>query len=120
MSGPITTVQSHQTGFSFRLFEKVEINLDGSFFRGQSTTERRGSVSPSYLPNTRETRVVVLLHELGHLVKTPDRRWVLADDGDDPVLSLQNTEQIISVCRPQIDSLARLTTQQELEMTLAP
>jgi hypothetical protein len=117
MSGQITTVQSNATGFAFRLFDKAELNLAGSFFRNRSATDKRFSISPIYAANTRETRVVVLLHELGHLVKTPDRRWVLADDGDNPVLSLKNTEQIISVCRKEIDSLSAFTPAQEFAMT---
>ena len=117
MSGQITTVQSNATGFSFRLFEKAELNLVGSFFRTRYP-DRKFSISPVYAPNTRQTRVVVLLHELGHLVKTPDRRWVLADDGDNPGLSLRNTEQIVSVCRNDIDKLSSLTPAQELALTL--
>lgn len=119
MSGPITTVQSNATGFSFRLFEKVELNLAGSFFRTRGS-DRKFSISPTYAPNTRQTRVVVLLHELGHLVKTADRRWVLADDGNNPGLSLRNTEQIVSVCRNDIDRLSSLTPAQELALMLPP
>lgn len=119
MSGPITTVQSNATGFSFRLFEKAELNLAGSFFRNRGL-DRKLSISPLYAPNTRQTRVVVLLHELGHLVKTADRRWVLEDDGNDPGLSLRNTEKIVSVCRNDIDRLSSLTPAQELALTLPP
>jgi hypothetical protein len=117
MSGPITTVQSNATGFSFRLFEKVELNLAGSFFRNRGS-DRKFSISPIYAPNTRQTRVVVLLHELGHLVKTADQRWLLADDGNNPGLSLRNTEHIVSVCRNDIDRLSSLTPAQELALTL--
>lgn len=119
MSGRITTVQSNATGFSFRLFEKAELNLSGSFFKNRGT-DRKFSISPVYAPNTRQTRVVVLLHELGHLVKTADRRWILADDGNDPALSLRNTEKIVSVCRNDIDRLSSLTPAQELALTLPP
>ena len=117
MSGRITTVQSNATGFSFRLFEKAELNLSGSFFKARGS-DRKFSISPIYAPNTRQTRGVVLLHELGHLVTTADRRWVLADDGDNPGLSLRNTEKIVSVCRNEIDQLSRLTPAQELALTL--
>ena len=119
MSGPITTVQSNLTGFSFRLFQKAELNLAGSFFRNRGS-DRKFSISPLYAPNTRQTRVVVLLHELGHLVKTADQRWLLADDGNNPSLSLRNTEQIVSVCRNEIDRLSSMTPAQELALTLPP
>ena len=115
MSGDITTFQSQATGFTFRMFKNAEVNLSGSFFR----TNHRGSVSSVYLPNTRETRVVVLLHELGHLVKTPDKRWVLADDGKDLGISLDNTEKVVSACREQIDSLSKLSLAQELELAMS-
>jgi hypothetical protein len=101
------------------LFEKVELNLAGSFFKNRGL-DRKFSISPVYAPNTRQTRVVVLLHELGHLVRAPDRRWVLADDGDNPGLSLRNTGQIVSVCRNDIDRLSSLTPAQELALTLPP
>jgi len=119
MSGTTTTYQSNRTGFSFRLFDKAEINLASSFFRSNMNSERLASVTPVFRPNTRETRVVVILHELGHLVKTPDNRWVLPDDGADPLVSLENTERVVAVCRQQIESLSRMTHAQELEMALS-
>jgi len=117
MSGATTTVQSYATGFTFRLFDKVELNMAGSFFRSPAPTERYVSITSEYAPNTRETRVVVFLHELGHLIKRPDKQWVLSDDGDDSRLSRDNTERVISACKQQIASLAGLTAEQELEMT---
>ena len=120
MSGNITTVQSNMTGFAFRLFEKAELNLAGSFFRERGISDKRFSISPIYAPNTRQTRVVVLLQELGHLVKTADKRWLLPDDGNNPTLSLRNTEQIVSVCRNDIDKLANLTAEQELSLAQPP
>jgi len=114
MSGRITTVQSNRTGFSFRLFEKAEINLASSFFRSNANS----FVVSNFQPNTRETRVVVLLHELGHLVKSPENRWVLPDDGTDRSLSLENTRQVVSVCREQIESLSKQSTEQQLASAL--
>jgi hypothetical protein len=112
MSGETTTIQSQATGFSFRIFEKAEVNLGGSFF--QNTPH--SFVTSSFRPNTRETRVVVLLHELGHLVKASGNRWVLPDDGGNISLSLKNTEQVVSVCKQQIESLSKLTASQQLAM----
>jgi len=60
--------------------------------------------------------MVVFLHELGHLVRGADNKWVLADDGNDATQSLDNTERVISACREQITSLAGLTAAQELQM----
>jgi hypothetical protein len=119
MSGATTMIQSQATGFTFRLFDKVELNMAGSFFRTPAPTERYSSITREFPPNSRETRVVVFLHELGHLVRTRDGQWVLSDDGDDPIRSLQNTDRVVSACKQQIASLAGLTAEQELEMTSA-
>ncbi len=102
MSGRTANVASHMTGFAFRAFEKAEVNLEGSFFRSG-----RSFVVNEFQPNTRETRVVVLLHELGHMVKNAENRWVLPDDGDSPSLSLQNSQLVVSVCRDEIKALSR-------------
>ena len=112
MSGDVTTFQSHATGFTFRQFEKAEVNLSGSFFRNTS----QGAITISFPPNTRETRAVVLLHELGHLIKSREG-WVLPDDGGDQSLSLRNSERVVSICKRQIDSLSKLTPEQELGLT---
>ena len=114
MSGDVTTFQSQATGFSFRMFKKVEVNLGGSFFRNNG----RGSVTTIFPGNSRETRVVVLLHELGHLVKNSSKQWVLPDDGDSNALSLANTDKVITVCRQEIDSLSKVSVAEELEMIL--
>ena len=115
MSGDTTTFQSQATGFSFRMFDKAEVNLGGSFFRNNG----RGSVSNLFPANTRETRVVVLLHELGHLVRNAKREWLLPDDGASAVLSLANTERVVSVCRQQIDSLSKVSVAEQLETVMS-
>jgi hypothetical protein len=102
MSGRTVNIQSHLTGFAFRAFEKAEVNLGGSFFRAGPAT-----VVAEFSPNSRETRVVVLLHELGHMVKNAENRWVLPDDGHSSSLSLQNSQLVVSACRDEIKALAR-------------
>ena len=116
MTGQTTLVQSYATGFTFRLFERMELNMAGAFFRSPSASERHYTISSIYPPNSRETRMVVFLHELGHLVRGADNKWVLTDDGDDQSQSFDNTERVISACREQITSLAGLTAAQELQM----
>jgi hypothetical protein len=102
MSGKTVNIQSNATGFSYRAFEKSEVNLGGSFFRAG-----RVSVVTEFAANSRETRVIVLLHELGHMVKNSENRWVLPDDGDNQLLSLQNSQLVVSVCRDEIKALSR-------------
>jgi hypothetical protein len=116
MTGQTTMVQSHATGFTFRLFDRMELNRASSFFRNPAPSERRSSVTPLYPANSRETRVIIFLHELGHLVRGANNKWLLFDDGDDPGQSLENTQRVISACREQITSLAGLTAAQELQM----
>jgi len=109
MSGKTTTVQSNLTGFMFRSFERAEVNLGGSFYRANS----RHSIVHEFPPNTRETRVVVLLHELGHMVKKNKVEWVLPDDGTDASLSVQNSQTVVSACREEINGLSRLSHAEE-------
>lgn len=111
MSGKTTLIESHLTGFRFRSFEKAEVNLDGLFFR-----EGRRPVANGFRANMRETRVVVLLHELGHMVKNKEKQWVLPDDGSSPSLSVQNSEAVVSVCRQEIKALSGMSHAQEFEL----
>lgn len=118
MSGTTTMFRNASNGFSFRVFEKVEINKQGSFYRSNSPSEHRIPLVADYQPNTRKTRVALLLHELGHLVRGADKKWVLSDDGNDIDLSIRNTEYVVDVCREEIEYVTRLTVAQQLEKPL--
>lgn len=117
MSGPTTTFQSYMTGFKFRLFEKAEINLSGSFFKSRAPSERYAGIVSEFQPNTRETRLVVLLHELGHLVKNEDDNWVLPDDGADASLSVDNSRKVVTACRDEIKAITQLSHALQFEMS---
>ena len=106
MSGTTTTYQSHLTGFTYRMFEKADLNLNGLFFRGNFMNQPRVPSIGGFSPNTREARVTVLLHELGHLVKGSDKRWLLPDDGDNELQSVANTARILEACRASIKQVA--------------
>lgn len=102
------TVVDNATKKEYRIFDDVSINSNGPFYKhrtsnGESTIPRIGT----YNPNTREVRVLMLLHELGHAVKGPDGSWLLSNDGDNPELSIFNTERIEKVCTDQIKGLAK-------------
>jgi hypothetical protein len=118
MSGTTTMFRNARNGFSFRVFEKAEINKQGSFYRSNSPSEHRVPTVADYQPNTRKTRVALLLHELGHLVRGADQKWVLSDDGNDINLSVKNTEYVVDVCREEIEYVTRLTVAQQLEKPL--
>lgn len=121
MWGKTSSAQNHGSGLSYRLFEKAELNFNGPFYR--SSVFPNEAAVPSvgqFLANTREARVAILLHEIGHMIQTPDNHWVLPDDGNDPNLSRQNTLRVIAVCRDQIRGLSRIGFAQELLSTQTP
>ena len=114
MSGTTTMFRNGVTGFSYRMFEKAEINMEGSFYRSNTPMDHRVPSIANYQPNTRKTRVTLLLHELGHLVRGADKKWVLLDDGNDIELSIKNTEHVVDVCRDEIESVSRMTVMEQL------
>jgi len=118
MSGQTTLYRNAITGFSFRMFEKAEINREGSFYRGNMPSQQRVPQVANYQPNTRQTRVALLLHELGHLVRGADKNWLLLDDGHDLDLSEKNTKYIVDVCRDEIAAVTRMTVTEQLEEPL--
>lgn len=106
MSGPFTVVTDHPTGLRYRLFKKATINVVGPFYR--SADDRHHGFFQKvgyYTANTREARVTMLLHELGHLVSSSEGRWLLADDGDNHTQVELNTAAIMKICSEQIKSL---------------
>jgi len=118
MSGQTTLYRNAVTGFSFRMFEKAEINREGSFYRGNMPSQQRVPQVANYQPNTRQTRVALLLHELGHLVRGADNNWLLLDDGHDLDLSQRNTKYIVDVCRNEIAAVTRMSVAEQLEEPL--
>jgi hypothetical protein len=114
MKGETTVFQDARTGFSFRLFATAEVNSGGSFYRGNTLYETRLPLIANFQPNTKEARVTILLHELGHLVRNTDKHWLLEDDGTDFDQSRKNTDVVLKVCREQILSLDKLSTAQKL------
>jgi len=118
MSGQTTIYRNAVSGFTFRMFEKAELNMVGSFYRGNTPTERRVPFVADFQPNTRRTRVALILHELGHLVRGADKKWVLLDDGHDLELSARNTVLVVDACRDQIESVTRMKVAQQLEEPL--
>jgi hypothetical protein len=103
MSGDVRYFGATETQAVYRLFSSVTINTGGPFFKAkvfpaEPDVPRIGS----FLPNTREARVLMLLHELAHLVRGPHGSWLIPDDGGVPSLSERNTAVIESQCRREI------------------
>jgi hypothetical protein len=107
MSGAFTYFEQTEKHGAYRLFDEATINLRGPFLKAK-VFPADPYVPPvgGFRPNTREARVLILLHELAHLLKGQDGNWLVPDDGGNPALSKQNTELIASQCRAQILSLS--------------
>lgn len=115
MGGEPVIVKDDLTAFSYRLFAKAEVNTLGPFYRGNTLPNQ--PIVPRvgrFEPNTREARVTVLLHELGHLVFSKEGGWLLPDDGYNPSISQANTDRVIAVCGEQIRNLHKFTFEQQL------
>jgi hypothetical protein len=108
MKGSYTNVFDAQTKRVSRLFDNVLINKNGPFYRSTSIplNERVRGIG-SFHPNSREVRVLMLLHELGHLIKDQEGRWLLQDDGKDEELSRANSRKIEDICGSEIKALTR-------------
>lgn len=107
MLGPITFVTDNETGVSYRLFQKALVNLSGPFYRSINYQSQNFFHRIGYYPaNTREARVTMLLHELGHLLQDSQGRWLLLDDGNNPPQVAANTHTIMQRCSEQIKRLS--------------
>lgn len=107
MWGQSTYIRNVTTGFSYRLFDNAMINTNGPFYAhlplGAASTQHR-SVG-RFPSHTREAKVLMLLHELGHLIQGPDGKWLIPDDHKSYEQNLDNTMVIQSKCGKQIRSL---------------
>ena len=114
MRGETMIVLNNRTGFRYRLFDKIEVNLDGPFYRPSGLPNRPNlSRIGTFRPSSREARVTLLLHELGHLIPKPDGQWLLRDDGNDTWQSEENTQRVIEACGKQIRELHRFSFEAE-------
>lgn len=106
MRGTTTNTEDARTNARYRLFDKVAINANGAFYkRGNFRSEQTIPGVGSFGANTREVRVLILLHELGHLMRGQDGDWLLPNDGGNEQLSRDNSRKIEEVCGEQIRGL---------------
>jgi hypothetical protein len=117
MKGTYAVYSNAITHISYRMFARTEVNLDGSFYRA-NRFHNEPKVSPVglFLPSTREARMLVLLHEMAHLIRQPDGRWLVPDDGDSNLLSNRNTQFVLAQCNEEIRNVARVSVAQEWAM----
>jgi hypothetical protein len=108
MSGQTTAVLNARTKREYRLFDAVEINSNGPFYKRKfSVAEPVIPNVGSFPPNTKEARVLMLLHELGHAVKGKNGDWLLPNDGNDEIASRSNSLKIEEVCGEEIKTVAK-------------
>ena len=108
MSGEAVNILNATTRNQYRLFDKVSVNTNGPFYKKKySLTDPFIPGIGSFEANTKEVRVLMLLHELGHVAKGKGSAWLLPDDGRDEGLSRDNTKKIEDVCGEQIRNLGK-------------
>jgi hypothetical protein len=127
MSGDYVNVLNATTQLKYRLFEKASVNRAGPFYQRKSSASTMSIFGVgSFQPSSREARVLMLLHELGHLMKGSDGKWLLPDDGSSMADSLNNTRKIESICGDQIREMSNQvvvvdsTRQNSSEQTVSP
>jgi len=101
----VRVIEGTGTELMFRVFDDAELNINGPFERAKVFAAEPNVPSVgSFLPNTRAARVLILMHELGHLIKR-DHDWLLPDDGTSPARSRENTKVVERNCGAQIRTL---------------
>jgi len=106
MAGQPRLIRDPATGVRYRLFDEAMVNVNGSFYlRRADPMVRFPSDVGSFSPGSRAARVLILLHELGHLIQDENGEWLLPDDGLDGRKSKANTLRIQQVCRKELDAL---------------
>ena len=106
MSGAFGIYVNEENGARYRLFEEAELNSAGPFYKSKTfPTEPFVPNVGNFRPNTRQARVLILLHELAHLVKGSNGTWLIPDDGGNAQLSRLNTLTVESMCKQQIRAL---------------
>ena len=103
MSGSYTLYQDARGGASYRLFDEAAVNSNGPFFVVPPPSGARFQVG-RFPATSRAGKALMLLHELGHLIRGPNG-WLLPNDGGDAALSDRNTRTVESRCLGQLLAL---------------
>ena len=106
MGGRLTLVHDNAAGVSYRLFDRTVVNTNGSFYQRRADPMRNIPADVgTFLPGSRPARALILLHELGHLIRDKNGAWLIPDDGYDPAKSKANTLRVEKMCRAQLEAL---------------
>jgi hypothetical protein len=115
MSGSTTNIHDARTQKHYRIFDRVSVNSNGPFYRKNvAVWEPTVPNVGTFQPNTKQARVLMLLHELGHVMKGSDGHWLLPNDGKDEGLSRANSYKIENVCESEINNLGKVITTKDL------
>lgn len=106
MTGHPRVIRDPATGALYRLFEQTMVNINGSFYqRRADAMSKFPSDVGNFSPGSRAARVLILLHELGHLIQGENGDWLIPDDGFNSDQSRINTFRVQQVCRRELDAL---------------
>lgn len=106
MAGRLTLVRDNAAGVFYRLFGMTAVNTNGSFYQRRADPMRNIPADVgSFLPGSRPARALILLHELGHLIRGKNGAWLIPDDGYDSETSKANTRRVEKICRVQLYAL---------------
>lgn len=106
MAGKPRFVRNTATGVFYRLFDRAMVNTNGAFYQRRVNIMRNFPADVgSFVPGSRQARVLILLHELAHLIEGENGTWLIPDDGFDVEKSTANTLRIQQVCRAELKAL---------------
>ena len=107
MWGTFTMMVQPNGAVAYRLFERSDLNSFGAFYKAKTfPADPYVPKIGSFLPNTREARALILLHELAHMIVGRNGTWLVPDDGHNPQLSRLNTFAVEEKCGGEIRSLS--------------
>jgi hypothetical protein len=103
MSGEYGNYSNARTGLNFRVFKSTVLNSDGPFYRSgcfgfQLCMKSVGS----FAATSREARMLMVLHEIAHMIRGADDKWLIPDDGGDAAQSALNTRIVEKNCHDAI------------------
>jgi len=105
MSGSLTYFKDDNAGVYYRLFTKATLNSNGSFYQRREPMRKLPPDIGGFAAGSRAARVLILLHELGHMILSKTGEWLLPDDGYDSFRSRTNTLRVLEACQKQLESL---------------
>ena len=105
MYGDYTNYLDASSGASYRLFDEAAVNTQGPFTTRVPQAANARLRIGRFPVETRQAKALILLHELGHLIRGPGGKWLLPEDGGDAGLSDRNTRTVQEQCLGELLAL---------------